>query len=71
MKGQREEAITCFQKAIQINTNLPDAYYNLGNAFKDKGQLEVAIPYYQKAIQRAPDFVDAHWNMALCSLVIW
>ena len=34
-----DSAIECYKKALEINPNFADAYYNMGIAFKDKGDL--------------------------------
>ena len=38
-----EEAISLYKKAIQINSNHPNAYTNLGSLHKDLGNLEQAL----------------------------
>jgi protein O-GlcNAc transferase len=50
-KGQLDDAITYYQKALQLNPNHAVAFYNLASAYHKKGQLEKAIIYYQKALQ--------------------
>jgi tetratricopeptide (TPR) repeat protein len=62
-KGQLEEAIEAYRKAIQLDPNFAMAYSNLGNALKDKGQLEEAIEAYRKAIQLDPNFAMAYGNL--------
>ena len=39
-KGQLEKAIEAYTKALSIEPDFAEAYYNMGNALKDKGQLE-------------------------------
>jgi superkiller protein 3 len=64
-KGQLEEAIEAYRKAIQLDPNYANAYSNLGSALYDKGQLEEAIEAYRKAIQLDPNYADAYGNLAL------
>ena len=65
-KGQLDEAITHYQKAIELNPFLAKAYCNLGWAlFQGQGQLDEAITYYQKAIELNPSFAEAYNNMGL------
>jgi eukaryotic-like serine/threonine-protein kinase len=54
-KGQVEEAIAWFEKAI--------AHYNLGSALQGKGQVDEAITSYRKATELTPDFAEAHCNL--------
>ena len=45
------EAISCYDRAIKLNPNLPQAYQNIGEALKKQGKLEEATVYYRKAIE--------------------
>jgi len=45
------KAISCFQKAIQIQPNYADAHYNLGVVLQELGEHQKAISSYEKAIQ--------------------
>jgi tetratricopeptide (TPR) repeat protein len=58
-KGDVDEAIVHFQKALQIKPDNAEAAYSLGNALIKMGSVDEAIGYYQKALQIRPDYVDA------------
>src|SRR5262249_8972621 len=62
-KGQVEEAIACFQKAIALDPKLAGAQYNLGHALAGKERLEEAIACYKKAIALKPRYAEAHCNL--------
>ena len=62
-KGKVDEAITHFQKALQINPDYAEACYNLGNALLQKGRVDEAIAQYQKALQITPNNTKAHNNL--------
>ena len=62
-KGKVDEAITHFQKALQIKPDYAGACYNLGNALFQKGNVDEAIAHYQKALQINPDNAEAHNNL--------
>ena len=62
-KGQADEAITHYQKALQINPDNAEAHYNLGNVLLKKGSVDEAITHYQKALQINPDYAEAHNNL--------
>jgi FKBP-type peptidyl-prolyl cis-trans isomerase 2 len=64
-KGQIDEAIVYYQKAIDQNPNHIGAYYNLGVAFQGKGLIDQAIVYYEIAIGYNQEFVDAHHNLGV------
>jgi protein O-mannosyl-transferase len=62
-KGQVDEAMIQFQKALEIIPNYADAHYNLGNAFSQKGEMDKAIAQYQKALEIKPNYAGAHYNL--------
>ena len=50
-QGSLNEAISCYRKAIQLNSNLPEAYQYLGEALKQQGKLEEATVCFRRAIE--------------------
>ena len=62
-KGNYDEAIACYKKAIKLNPDFVMAYGNLGIAYYSKGNYDKAIACYEKAIELNPDFADAYYNM--------
>jgi tetratricopeptide (TPR) repeat protein len=64
-KGQFDEAIENYRKAIQINPNSAVPLYSLGLALAAKGQFDEAIENYRKAIQINPDYRDALNNLGI------
>jgi tetratricopeptide (TPR) repeat protein len=62
-KGQIEEAITYYKKAIQINPNSYNTEDDLGIALVRIGRVEEAMTQYRKAIEINPDYADAHYNL--------
>jgi protein O-GlcNAc transferase len=65
-----EEAIVCHQKAIRIDRCLDDAYYNLGNAYKEKDKLNKAIAAYEMAIKCNSHYVKALWARCMSQLPV-
>ncbi|MDA9238681.1 tetratricopeptide repeat protein [Planktomarina sp.] len=63
--GQHTDAITSYKKAITIEPNYVDAYYNLGFALREKGNLEEAVKNFNKVILLNPNYVDAYNNVAV------
>ncbi|MDW7651695.1 MAG: tetratricopeptide repeat protein [Bacillota bacterium] len=49
-----EEAIPYYQRAIEIDPNLPLAWLNCGVALLEVGEYKIAKSYLRKAIQIAP-----------------
>ena len=54
MLGKPEEAIECYDKAIEMDPADPGAWYNKGNALDDLGKYEEAIKCFDKAIEIDP-----------------
>jgi Flp pilus assembly protein TadD len=62
-KGEVDEAIHQFQKALQIKPNDAEIHNNLGNALLQKGEVDEAITHFQKALQIKPDDAEIHNNL--------
>ena len=58
-------ALDAYRKAIAINSDYADAYYNMGNALKKMGHFDKAILAYENAISRAPEDAEALNNMGI------
>ena len=58
-------AVSCYQKAIEINPKLLGAHNNLGLVFRELNDFKNAISCYEKVIAMKPDHVGAHHNLAL------
>ena len=57
------QAISVYEKAIELNPEYYEAYNNLGTALKDQGKLDEAIDAYNKAISINPDYAEAYYNI--------
>ena len=64
-KGQFDEAIENYYKAIQINPNYAEALSNLGVALAATGRLDEAIENYRQAIQINPNYSEALNNLGV------
>jgi FKBP-type peptidyl-prolyl cis-trans isomerase 2/predicted negative regulator of RcsB-dependent stress response len=64
-RGQQDEAIQSYQKAIELNPGFAPAYYNLGVAFHKKGQPDQAILCYQLATGFNPNYAEAYHNLGI------
>ena len=64
-KGDYDEAIKHYSKAIELDSNYVSAYYNRGSAYGQKGGHNLAIADYSKVIELKPDYVGAYFNRGL------
>ncbi len=55
-----EEAIASYNKALEINPDKDEAWYNRGIALNNLGRSEEVIASYDKALEINPDY-DAAW----------
>ena len=62
-RGEFENAIAQFTKALEIDPAYGEARYNLGNALVRRGSLADAIVEYQKAIELDPRIAGAYVNL--------
>lgn len=63
-KENYEDAISCFDKALEIDQNDPLALSNKGGALIEMKKYEEALPLLEKAIEIKPEFADALYNKA-------
>lgn len=59
-KGNADQAIADYTKAIQLQSNYCVAYHNRANAHYDLGRYDPAIADYTKAIANASDIVSEY-----------
>ena len=57
------EAITQFQKALEIKPDFAEAHNTLGDCLLQIGRVNEAITHFQKALEINPNFVEAHNNL--------
>jgi Tfp pilus assembly protein PilF len=63
--GQTERAIEAFRKAVAIDANIPEAWSNLGNEFRNSARFDEAIECYERALKLRPNFADAQCNLGV------
>jgi len=61
-QGKVKEALREFNKAIELDSTLADAYYNRGLIYYDQGKIDQALNDYDKAIEINPNYAIAYNN---------
>jgi tetratricopeptide (TPR) repeat protein len=64
-KGDYNEAIKQFQKALKLNPEKAEIHYNLGLTYQAKGLFDKAIEEYRKALELNPEDAEAHNNLGI------
>jgi len=60
-----DNAIDCFQKAIQLDSAYADAHCNLESAFIRNDQIRDAIIAYKEALDIDPNFSQPYFNLGI------
>ena len=53
-RGQVDDAIVFFQKAVDLRPNFADAHNNLGRALASRGRIDEAIVHFQAGVELKP-----------------
>jgi tetratricopeptide (TPR) repeat protein len=53
------KALKDFQRALELNPNMPEAYNGIGFTYRKLGDYAKALANYDQALQLAPKFADA------------
>jgi tetratricopeptide (TPR) repeat protein len=64
-EGEIKESLVYLDKAIEINPQFSEAWYNKGVVLDELGRFEEALEAYEKAIKINPQFSEA-WNNRAC-----
>jgi len=59
------EACKAYERAVELNPELADAYINLGRLVHEQGDVQGSVGLYREALRRLPKDVVAHYNLAL------
>jgi tetratricopeptide (TPR) repeat protein len=69
-RGEFDEALIQYRKALEIKPDYPDVYYNIGNVLAGRHphagtRVDEALAHYQKAL----DLASAQHNRALVEAI--
>jgi tetratricopeptide (TPR) repeat protein len=62
--GDHDEAIRCFERALEIDAEYDLSWNNLGTALEEQGRLTEADRAYSRALQITPHRPTYHVNRA-------
>jgi predicted O-linked N-acetylglucosamine transferase (SPINDLY family) len=63
MQGRGSEAVACYQRAIALQPDFPEAHFSLGDTLQALGRFAEAAESYRQVLLRQPDLVEAYCNM--------
>jgi len=64
-RGEIQQAMKYFRRALTNKADNPKTHLNLGLAFVRMGRFPDAIRHFRSAIRMKPDYADAHDNLAI------
>lgn len=63
--GLLPDAITSYQRALELERGNAEVYYDLAIALREQGEFLKAEQAYKTALTLSPGFRDAHYNLAV------
>ena len=63
-QGKWNEAISHYERALQLKPDSAAAHNGLGSALARQGKWQAAISHYERALQLQPDCAQAECNLA-------
>ena len=62
-QSQRLQAIACYQRAIEQNSQYADAYYALGDLWSQQGNQAQTVELFQQMVEQLPETAQAHYRL--------
>jgi tetratricopeptide (TPR) repeat protein len=70
LRAEPDEAISEYERAVEINPAFAEAHNNLGVAYVEQGRLDDAIVEFEEAVGKAGlddlNLANAYYNLGLC-----
>jgi tetratricopeptide (TPR) repeat protein len=64
-KGEADQAIDHYKRAVDLRPDYAEAHYNLGRLLVEKGQVDDAIAHYERAAAINPTDAEAQNNLGV------
>jgi len=62
--GRTDDAVAAFERATEVNPEMPEAYNSLGGIWFEKGDAKRAEPALREAVRLDPNYAEARNNLA-------
>ncbi len=62
-EGKTEKSVGCYRQAIQLNSQLWEAYYGLGQISSSQKQWEEAVGYYRQAVELNNQSIGGYYGL--------
>lgn len=63
--GNYEEALKCYEKALEIDPSYKLGWLNTGSTLATMGRYDEALKSYDEAVRLEPNSADAWYNRAV------
>lgn len=63
--GEYEKAVARLESSLDLNSNFPETYYNLGVAYFQLNDYEKSLEALNNAIAKKENFADAYYSRAV------
>jgi predicted O-linked N-acetylglucosamine transferase (SPINDLY family) len=64
-RGQPDDPLASYRRALEVNPRDVEALINLGNELRNRGQIDAAMASYRSALEINPNAATAHYNLAV------
>lgn len=62
-KGQFDKAMELYQKVLDIDPKMSEAYFNMADIWRQRGNINKSIEMYQSIVSTNPTFANAHLSL--------
>lgn len=69
-EGKDQDAIDAYLKALQLDPDKPESYYNIGLIYKYQGDWVKSLKYNAKAYELDPQDESTRWNLAIAATAL-
>lgn len=67
-KGERQDAVDAYQRALEINPRRVEALTGLGIVSQEEGRYDESLAYYDSALAIDPSYAQAHSSVVVIAL---